>query len=61
MSIFSISHLMGHSSIKMTEKYLKNDLSKLKVDVCNLSLDKKVIKLNSSGTGKALDKSEVFK
>ena len=50
VSIYSVSHLLGHSSIKTTEKYLHNDLEKLKVDIANLSLDKKVVKLEGART-----------
>ena len=56
VSIYSVSRLMGHSSIKTTEKYLHSDMGKLKVDVSNLSLDRKVIKLDEAVTNKALGK-----
>jgi integrase len=56
VSVYSVSHLLGHSNIKTTEKYLHSDLEKLKVDISNISLDKKVIKLDGAVTGKALDK-----
>ncbi len=56
-SIYSVSHLLGHSSIKTTEKYLHSDMAKLKVDVSNLSLDRKVIKLDDAVTNKALGKN----
>lgn len=46
VSIYSVSHLLGHSNIKTTEKYLHSDLGKLKIDVSNLSLKGKLIKLN---------------
>lgn len=45
VSIYSVSHLLGHSNIKTTEKYLHGDLEKLKIDISNLSLKKKVVKL----------------
>jgi integrase len=57
VSIYSVSHLLGHSSIKTTEKYLHSDMAKLKVDVSNLSLDRKVIKLDDAVTNKALGKN----
>jgi len=33
-----LSRLLGHSSIKMTEKYAHNKISKLRVDIAKLSL-----------------------
>jgi|TARA_B100001971_G_scaffold202775_1_gene216922 integrase len=45
VSIYSVSQLLGHSSTKITEKYLHSDLEKLKIDVSNVSLDEKVTKL----------------
>ncbi len=50
VSIYSVSHLLGHSNIKTTEKYLHGDLEKLKVDISNVSLKEKVIKLPNSVT-----------
>ena len=50
VSIYSVSHLLGHSDIKTTEKYLHSDLEKLKIDISNVSLKEKVIKLPSSVT-----------
>lgn len=45
VSILSVSRLLGHSSIKMTEKYAHSDIEKLKIDVSNLSLQREVVKL----------------
>jgi integrase len=45
VSVYSVSHLLGHSNIKTTEKYLHSDLEKLKIDVSSLSLEEKSIKL----------------
>lgn len=39
--LLSVSRLLGHSSIKMTERYAHSDLQKLKIDVSNLTLTKK--------------------
>jgi|TARA_B100001971_G_C18101072_1_gene488867 site-specific recombinase XerD len=50
VSIFSVSCLLGHSNTKITEKYLHNDLEKLKVDISNLSLDRKVVRLEGART-----------
>lgn len=46
VSIYSVSHLLGHSNTKTTEKYLHSDLGKLKIDITHLSLKDKLIKLN---------------
>lgn len=40
VSLISVSRLLGHSSIKMTERYAHSNLSKLKIDVENISLEK---------------------
>ena len=45
VSIYNVSSLLGHTNIKTTEKYLHNDLESLKADISNVSLEKKVIKL----------------
>ncbi len=50
VSIYSVSHLLGHSNIKTTEKYLHGDLEKLKIDISNVSLKEKVIKWSNSVT-----------
>lgn len=39
-SIFKISRLLGHSSIKMTEKYTHENIESLKTDIKKLSLKK---------------------
>ncbi len=39
-SIFKVSRLLGHSSVKMTEKYSHHDIEKLKTDIQKLSLKK---------------------
>ncbi len=56
VSIYSVSNLLGHSSTKMTEKYLHNDLEKLKVDISSLSLEDKVTKLPKK---KNVDNSQI--
>ena len=48
MSIYSVSRLLGHSSVKSSEKYLHSDLDKLQIDVSNVSLKDKVVKLSDS-------------
>lgn len=40
VSLINVSRLLGHSSVKMTEKYAHSDIGKLKIDVSNLSLTK---------------------
>ena len=45
VSVYSVSHLLGHSNIKTTEKYLHSDVEKLRIDVSSLSLEEKSIKL----------------
>jgi len=57
VSHHSVKELLGHSNIKTTERYLHPDLSKLSVDISNVSLDKKVVKLNNTVTGKALGRN----
>ena len=48
VSIYSVSRLLGHSSVKSSEKYLHSDLDKLQIDVSNVSLKDKVVKLSDS-------------
>jgi integrase len=47
VSIYSVSHLLGHRNIKTTERYLHADLEKLKIDVSSLSLEDKLIELRN--------------
>ncbi|ODS34499.1 MAG: integrase [Candidatus Scalindua rubra] len=56
VSVYSVSHLLGHSNIKTTEKYLHSDLEKLKIDISNLSLEEKVTKLAKE---KNVDNSQI--
>lgn len=46
VSIYNVSRLLGHSKTTTTEKYLHSDLGKLKVDISNVSLKEKVMKLH---------------
>jgi len=39
-SIFKVSKLLGHSSVKMTEKYAHQNIENLKSDMSKLSLRK---------------------
>ncbi len=39
-SIYKVSKLMGHSSVKMTEKYGHSDVEGLRVDIQKLSLNR---------------------
>jgi integrase len=39
-SIFKVSRLLGHSSVKMTEKYAHGEIESLKADMGNISLRK---------------------
>ncbi len=43
--IFSISKLLGHADIRSSNIYTHEDMSKLKIDISNLSLEEKVSKL----------------
>lgn len=45
VSLINVSRLLGHSTVKMTEKYAHSDIEKLKIDMSNLSLNKGVIRL----------------
>ncbi|MBE0427892.1 MAG: site-specific integrase [Nitrospirae bacterium] len=40
ISIYKVSRLLGHSSVKMTEKYAHHDITSLKTDIEKLSLKK---------------------
>lgn len=40
VSLINVSRLLGHSSVKMTERYAHSNLSKLKIDIGNVSLNK---------------------
>ena len=40
VSLINVSRLLGHSSLKMTERYAHSSLSKLKIDIGNVSLNK---------------------
>lgn len=47
VSLLSVSRLLGHSSVKMTERYAHSDIEKLRVDVNSLSLsDDKIYDIN---------------
>jgi len=39
-SIYKVSKLLGHSTVKMTEKYCHPDMESLKVDIQKLSLNR---------------------
>jgi integrase len=39
-TLFKVSKLMGHSTMKMTEKYAHPDIESLKVDVQKLTLNR---------------------
>ncbi len=43
VSAFNIKALLGHSTIKMTEKYVHPELENLRVDMKNLSLEDKTV------------------
>jgi integrase len=45
VSLLSVSRLLGHSDIRTTEKYSHGDIEKLKIDISNLSLKEKLVKL----------------
>ncbi len=40
VSLINVSRLLGHSTVKMTERYAHSDIGKLRIDVSNLSLVK---------------------
>lgn len=46
VSLIKISKLLGHSNIKMTERYAHVDVESLRVDIKKLSLSKKVEKVD---------------
>lgn len=48
VSLINVSRLLGHSSIKMTERYAHSDVGKLRIDVSNLSLSEDRTVLNVS-------------
>lgn len=48
VSLISVSRLLGHSSVKMTEKYAHSDIERLKFDMSSISLNKEIIKLEES-------------
>lgn len=48
ISLVSVSRLLGHSSVKMTEKYAHSDIGKLKIEMSNISLNKEIIKLGEN-------------
>ncbi len=45
ISLINVSRLLGHSSVKMTEKYAHSDIEKLKIDMSSVSLGREIIKL----------------
>ncbi len=45
VTLLSVSRLLGHSDARTTEKYSHGDLEKLKIDISNLSLKEKLVKL----------------
>ena len=45
ISLINVSRLLGHSSVKMTEKYAHSDIERLKFDMSSISLNKEIIKL----------------
>jgi integrase len=48
-SLFKVSKLLGHSSVKMTEKYANGQLDNLRTDINKLSLKKQETLVNISG------------
>jgi len=48
VSLINVSRLLGHSSVKMTERYAHSSLSKLKINIGNVSLNKVVTVPNVS-------------
>ncbi|MGQ3683581.1 MAG: tyrosine-type recombinase/integrase [Candidatus Loosdrechtia sp.] len=43
--LLSVSRLMGHFNTKITERYSHSDLERLKIDVSNLTLQDKIVRL----------------
>lgn len=54
VSLVNVSRLLGHSSVKMTERYAHSDLGRLKIDISNLSLTKDVTVPNVSPAAKSI-------
>lgn len=48
ISLINVSRLLGHSSVKMTEKYAHSSIERLKADISSISLSKEIIKLEEN-------------